>query len=196
VVFGAAFLVGLNLIWYGGWWLLAVGAASIVFGYLYTAGPFALAYNGLGDVFVLVFFGLIAVGFTFFVQTGFFAWECWAAGAAIGALAVNILTVNNYRDRETDARSGKRTLAVRFGPRFALGEYVVMGIVAFAVPLIFFRQGYGWGILLPWVLIPVKGILFHRLRRAKGREANAILGRTAALLLGYGLLFSVALGIS
>ncbi len=191
LVFGAAFLVGIQLVWYGGWWLIGVGSASILFGYLYTAGRYALAYNGLGDIFVFVFFGLVAVGFTFYVQTGFFAWEAWAAGAAVGALAVNILTVNNYRDRETDARSGKRTLAVRFGRRFALGEYLAMGVVAFAVPVFFFWQGYRATILLPWLLLPVLARLFLKLRKAKGREANAVLAKTAALLLGYGALFSV-----
>lgn len=196
VVFGAAFLVGVNLVWYGGWWLMAVGAASILFGYLYTAGRYALAYNGLGDVFVFVFFGLVAVGFTFYVQTGFFAWEGWVAGVAVGALAVNILTVNNYRDWETDARSGKRTLAVRFGRRFALAEYAAMGALAFAVPFVFFGRGYGAAVLLPCLLLPGLVVLFFRLRKAKGRAANAVLGKTAGLLLGYGALFSLGVLIS
>lgn len=123
-VFVAAFVTGLTLLGYGGWPLLIIGLASIFCGVAYTGGPYPLGYNGLGDVFVFVFFGLVAVGATYYVQAGMISSEAWIIGAGIGALAANILVVNNYRDVETDARAGKRTLVVRFGRRFAKAQFI------------------------------------------------------------------------
>ena len=112
ITFLLAFCVGLGLIPFGGWWLLLVGITSIFCGYAYTAGPFPLAYVGLGDVFVMVFFGLVAVCCTFFVQAGYFSIETILAASAIGGLSTNLLVVNNLRDIETDRLAHKRTLAV------------------------------------------------------------------------------------
>lgn len=197
IAFVLAFLVGINLVFYGGWWLVGVGVASIIFGLAYTAGPFPLAYNGLGDLFVFVFFGWIAVIFTFYVQTGVFAGEAWLAGAAVGALATNILVVNNARDRETDVRAGKNTLVVRFGRRFALIQYATSVVIAAAVPVIFWSLGYGEWILLPLLFLPPAGVLLHRFRVAdSGAESGAVLGKTGAILMIYGLLFSVGLLLS
>ena len=135
LVFVLAFAVGLTLLRYGGWPLLVVGVVSIACGVAYTGGPFPLGYHGLGDVFVFVFFGLVAVGATFFVQAGHLGTEVWLAGAAIGALAANILVVNNYRDAETDAKAGKRTLVVRFGKSFARAQFAAAHGVALVVML-------------------------------------------------------------
>ncbi|OHE82967.1 MAG: 1,4-dihydroxy-2-naphthoate octaprenyltransferase, partial [Verrucomicrobia bacterium RIFCSPLOWO2_12_FULL_64_8] len=115
LTFGLAFVVGSSLIAWGGWWLVAIGLASIVSGVAYTGGPWPLGYLGLGDLFVFVFFGLVAVGATFYVQAGQVSNDVLHAAAAVGALVTNILLVNNYRDAETDAAAGKRTLVVRFG---------------------------------------------------------------------------------
>ncbi len=134
-VFAAAFCVGLTLLRYGGWPLLAIGVASIASGLAYTGGPWPLGYRGLGDVFVFVFFGLVAVGATFFVQTGRVTVAALAAAAGVGALASNILLVNNYRDADTDARADKRTLVVRLGRPFARGQFTVALILALAVPV-------------------------------------------------------------
>jgi 1,4-dihydroxy-2-naphthoate octaprenyltransferase len=134
-VFTLAFAAGLTLLGYGGWPLLVIGVASIVCGIAYTGGPWPLGYNGLGDVFVFVFFGLVAVGATYFVQAGVITPEAWIIGAGIGALAANILVVNNYRDVETDAHAGKRTLVVRFGRRFARGQFVCAHGIAFGALL-------------------------------------------------------------
>lgn len=123
-VFALAFAVGLTLLGLGGWPLLAVGVASIVCGVAYTGGPYPLGYNGLGDVFVFIFFGLVAVGATYFVQAGVITTDAWIIGTGIGGLAANILVVNNYRDAETDAKAGKRTLVVRFGRRFARTQFI------------------------------------------------------------------------
>jgi 1,4-dihydroxy-2-naphthoate octaprenyltransferase len=135
LVFALAFAVGLTLLRYGGWPLLVVGVVSIASGLAYTGGPFPLGYHGLGDVFVFIFFGLVAVGVTFFVQAGRMSAEALLAGAAVGVLAANILLVNNYRDAETDAKAGKRTLVVRFGKSFARAQFAVAHGVALAVML-------------------------------------------------------------
>jgi 1,4-dihydroxy-2-naphthoate polyprenyltransferase len=100
---------------YGGPWLLVVGLASIACGVAYTGGPYPLAYHGWGDVFVFIFFGLVAVTMTYFVQAGTITAGAWVLGAGIGALATTILVVNNYRDEPTDRHAGKRTTTVRFG---------------------------------------------------------------------------------
>lgn len=192
--FVLAFLVGVNLVVYGGWWLVIVGASSILCGLAYTAGPFPLAYNSLGDLFVFIFFGLVAVGFTFYVQTNFFATEVWLAGAAIGALAVNILVVNNLRDRETDARAGKNTLVVRFGPAFGLIQYVAGLALAAVAPVVLFLLGHGAGVLLPLILAPAGVLLVAHLKRASsGPDFNLALARTGFFLLAYGISLSAGL---
>ncbi len=136
LVFALAFGVGLTLLHYGGWPLLVVGVVSILCGLAYTGGPFPLGYHGLGDIFVFVFFGLVAVGATFFVQTGHWGANALIAGAAVGALATNILVANNYRDAETDAKAGKRTLVVRFGKPFAHVQFALQHGVALAAVLL------------------------------------------------------------
>ena len=133
-VFAAAFLTGLTLLGYGGWPLLVIGVASIACGVAYTGGPYPLAYHGWGDVFVFVFFGLVAVGATAFVQTGRLTAAAWVAGAGIGALATNILVANNYRDVETDAKAGKRTLLVRWGRGYGRFQFAAAHATAAAVP--------------------------------------------------------------
>ena len=191
-VFAVAFVGGLSLIAWGGPWLLAVGVASIACGVAYTGGPWPLGYNGLGDVFVFVFFGLVAVGATFFVQAGEITFDALLAGAAIGLLAANILVVNNYRDAETDAAAGKRTLVVRFGRGFARRQFEFSLIVALVIPVVFFaRGGYGAWCLLPLLVGPVTWGHARRLRKSETpAERIALLGDTGKLLAGYAVLFS------
>lgn len=197
VTFVMAFVVGSQLLFYGGWWLVGVGLASILFGLAYTAGPFPLAYNGLGDVFVFIFFGWVAVVFTFYVQTGFWVGELWLAGSAIGALATNILVINNARDRLTDEAAGKRTLVVRYGRRFAIVQYGLSIVVAAAVPVLFWAMGFGGAILLPLLSIIPSGVLWWQFARAGSPvEYGRILGKTGAVLMLYGLLFSIGLWVS
>ncbi len=149
----AAFLVGLTLIPYGGWWLLAVGIASVACAWLYTGGPLPLAYNGLGDVFVVLFFGFIAVGCTYYVQTGVVVSDVLLLGLGCGLLVNNILIVNNYRDLEEDRQAKKRTLIVLFGRRFGLVAYLLSSIFAGGVVVFYWWSGYG--ILLLIALLPV-----------------------------------------
>ncbi|MDE0820739.1 MAG: 1,4-dihydroxy-2-naphthoate octaprenyltransferase [Opitutales bacterium] len=123
IILGLAFLVGAGLLPYGGWKLLLVGTVSILCALIYTGGPFPLAYLGLGDFFVVGFFGIVAVGFTHFVQARFFSLNTFLAGLAVGLVVNNLLVVNNYRDVEEDCRSDKKTLAVRFGRKFSLWQF-------------------------------------------------------------------------
>ena len=143
LVLGLALLPGLYLVWIGGMPILLVGVASLVCAVAYTGGPFPLAYHGLGDLFVFLFFGLVAVGGTFWVQALSFGPEVLLAGAGMGALSTAILVVNNLRDLETDERAGKRTLAVRLGhagTKFELLFLAMMGFVTPVVGILF----YGW----------------------------------------------------
>jgi len=193
-VLGVAFLVGLLLVREGGWVLLAVGVVSIVCAIAYTGGPFPLGYNGLGDLFVFVFFGLVAVGATCFVQTHRLAPDALVAGAGIGLLAANILVANNYRDAETDARAGKRTLVVRFGRRFAVWQYALSHTLALACPVLLLVTGHHWPVLFPLVLAPLAARLTRRLSRSRDpAEQVALLGATAGYLAAYGVLLSAGL---
>lgn len=129
-----AFLTGVYLVWVGGWPVAAIGLVSMLMGVCYTGGPYPLSYNGLGDVFVFVFFGLVATATTYYVQAGFWSPDAILAGAGLGAMSTAMLVVNNLRDRETDGAAGKRTLAVRFGDRFTVAQYFVCLAGAVAVP--------------------------------------------------------------
>jgi 1,4-dihydroxy-2-naphthoate octaprenyltransferase len=194
---GLAFLVGLPLAVASGWGLVPVGVLCIAACLAYTGGPFPLAYNGLGDVFVLVFFGFVAVLFTAFVQCGAFPFSAWAGGLACGLLAVNILLVNNARDMETDAAANKRTTVVRFGRRFARVLYPVNFSVAAGVPVLLFAAGgfRAW-VLLPLAVVPLAAALsagFWRVREPV--HYNAFLGRTAGVLLLYAVLLAGGIGI-
>lgn len=187
-----AFLVGLLLIREGGWILLPIGVASVVCAVAYTGGPYPLGYNGLGDVFVFIFFGLVAVGATFFVQAHTLTPAVMLAAAAVGLLAANILVANNYRDAETDAKAGKRTLVVRFGRRFALWQYGLSALFALACPVVLFLLGWRWPVLLAVALMPLGVRLTHRLGAStEPAEQIALLGATARFLALYGVLLSV-----
>jgi 1,4-dihydroxy-2-naphthoate octaprenyltransferase len=168
---------------------------SIVCALAYTGGPYPLGYNGLGDVFVFLFFGLVAVTVTFFVQTGRMPGvDVWLVGAALGVLAANILVANNYRDVATDAKAGKRTLVVRFGRRFARWQYGLSSGAALAVPVLLVMRGGGWTLLAPLVLAPWAWSLSRRLRDAVSPlEQIAVLADTAKLLAAYGVLLSAGL---
>lgn len=190
-VFAAAFAVGLGLLAWGGPWLLAIGIASIVCGVAYTGGPWPLAYLGLGDVFVFLFFGLVAVGGTYFVQAGRLTLDAVLAGIPIGLLAANILVVNNYRDVETDAVANKRTLVVRLGRRAARWQFGLSLVIALAMPVVFFRREHGWPCLLPLAVAPLAWVHARRLRESKTPgELIALLGATGRLLALYALLFA------
>ena len=195
-VFAAGFLTGLPLLAFGGWPLLVIGLASIACGFAYTGGSYPLGYNGLGDVFVFVFFGLVAVGATYFVQTEVLTTDVWLIGTGIGALAANILVVNNYRDVETDARAGKRTLVVRWGRRFARGQFVAAHIIAVAVLLAIGVDDWDPLVLGGAVALcsAVSWLQTRRLARASTpEELIRLLGATGLYLAGYALILAIGL---
>jgi 1,4-dihydroxy-2-naphthoate octaprenyltransferase len=193
-VFAGAFLLGLTLIHWGGPWLIAVGAASILSGIAYTGGPWPLGYHGLGDVFVFFFFGLVAVGTTYYVQAGEVSRTAIVVAVPIGLLAANILVVNNYRDAATDAAAGKRTLVVRFGRGFARAQFAASLVVSLLLPLLLWSRGYSPAVLLPWLLLPMGWKDYRRLRDAQGPAALiALLGDTGRLLVLYALLLGAGL---
>lgn len=194
--FGVAMLFGLYLTATVGWPIVAIGIASILAGIAYTGGPWPLGYHGLGDVFVLAFFGFVAVCGTAFVQLDSVpALAIWAS-LPVGALATAIIVVNNLRDRPTDARAGKRTLAVRLGRRGAIVEYALLLAVAYAVPVGLAMCSHDPWRALPAVTLP---LAVRRLRdlvgAVSGPEFNACLAATAQLLLLHGMLFAIGLVI-
>jgi 1,4-dihydroxy-2-naphthoate polyprenyltransferase len=195
VVFALSLLIGAYLTWVAGPIILAIGLVSIVSAIAYTGGPYPLGYNGLGDVFVFVFFGLVAVCGSVFVQTGDVpALGLWCS-LPVGALATAILVVNNLRDCEQDARVGKRTLAVRWSPRAVVYEYWLLLALAYAVPLFLATSSAGGRfVLLPLLTLPLGRKLMRAVASERGRDLNARLAGTAKLLLLFGLLF--ALGIA
>lgn len=195
VVFALATLVGVYLTSVAGPAIVAIGTASILSAIAYTGGPYPLGYHGLGDLFVMIFFGFVAVCGTAYVQALEVPPLAWAAAVPIGALATDILVVNNLRDRETDARAGKRTLAVRWGRRGALAEYVGLMAAAYLVPVGLPVCGAtGPSVLLPWVTLPLAVRLARAVSVDTGRALNASLVGTARLVFLFGVSF--ALGIA
>jgi 1,4-dihydroxy-2-naphthoate octaprenyltransferase len=198
LVFGLAVLVGLYLATRGGWPIVVVGVASILCGVLYTGGPYPLGYRGLGDVFVLVFFGPVAVAGTYWVQALELDWRPIVAGLGPGLISTAILAVNNLRDRETDAKAGKRTLAVRLGVTFTRVEFSTAVVLACLAPLVFLAAGAaGWGMLLP-LLTLIAAIPVHRTvwADADGATLNAALADTGKLLMLYAVLFCIGWHLS
>lgn len=194
VAFGLALLLGLYLTWVGGWPLLAIGVASIVSGIAYTGGPFPLGYNGLGDVFAFVFFGFVAVCGSVLLNLGHVTPLAWTAAVPAGALITAILVVNNVRDRDTDARAGKRTLAVRWGRQAVLVEYWLLLVAAYAVPVVLWLRGaLGPWTLLPWLTLPLALYLAREIGRREGRALNPVLVSTAKLVTVFGVLFAVGI---
>lgn len=192
--FGLAFLTGTYLVWVGGWPIVIIGLASLLAGYSYTGGPFPLAYNGLGDLFVLVFFGFVAVMGTYYVQAGTVSPATWWASVPVGAIGTALLVVNNQRDVSTDVKAGKRTLVVRFGTTLGKAEYVLLLLVAFLVPCVMFALGLkGPWVFLPLVSAPLAMPPLKRMLREQGAALNPALGATARLQLVFGLLFALGL---
>ena len=191
-------LTGAYLTWVGGWPILVLGVLSIICAIAYTAGPFPLGYLGLGDVFVMLFFGFGAVAGTYFVQAGTVPEHVWPWCWAVGALATAILVVNNLRDRVGDASVGKRTLAVRFGASFARLQYTLLVVSAFAVPGYSYLSISGscnteaWIALCPLVVLPLGIMLIYKVWATDGEALNPLLGQTAGLELLFCLLATVS----
>lgn len=191
LAFAAAVICGIPLVVHGGMPLIVIGVASLVAGYAYTAGPFPLAYHGWGDFFVILFFGVIAVGGSYFLQTGTMSIQALLAGVSVGSLAAVLIAVNNLRDRQGDLQSGKRTLAVRFGVRFARVEIAMLALAPFAIGVYWLPRGLPLAFLLPLLALPLAVAIIRSARRDSGRELNRTLGKAAALHALHGILFSL-----
>jgi 1,4-dihydroxy-2-naphthoate polyprenyltransferase len=198
VAFGVAVAAGLYLAAEAGWELLVVGAASILAGVLYTGGPRPYGYEGLGELFVFVFFGLVAVAGSYYVQTEELRWEAFALAVPIGLLAAAILVVNNVRDIETDRRAGKRTLAVKLGRDHARVLFTAMVVLAFGAP----AATWAFGGLTAWLLLtlaalPLAPPLIETVSsRTDGPALNGALAATGRLLAAFSLLLSAGVLLS
>ncbi|MEQ9092375.1 MAG: 1,4-dihydroxy-2-naphthoate polyprenyltransferase [Balneola sp.] len=190
-----AFVFGLYLVWIGGTIVLIIGLFSLLFGVLYTGGPFPLGYNGLGDLFVFIFFGIVAVMTTYYVNTLDWSMDTFWASLAVGALCTNILVVNNLRDVEQDKIAGKKTLGVIFGETVLKVEYTLMLLLAFAIPPHFYFQlDYKVWIFLPFLILPLA--LLHTKTiwtETEKRNLNQQLEKTAKFMTLFGFLFSIGI---
>ena len=206
LTFAAAILVGTYLVYVGGVPILVVGLVSVASGIAYTGGPYPLGYHGLGDLFVFVFFGVVAVTGAYYVQAvtvlasgipigvpeGSVSTASVVASLPIAAIATNILVVNNVRDREEDATTGKRTLAVRFGYTVSRVQYAALFVLAYAVPVWFFARNGEPDVLLPLLSVPLAVSLTRTLfTRTDGEALNPALSRTGQLLALYAALFGL-----
>lgn len=196
--FGVAVLAGAYLIAVAGWALLLVGAASILAGVLYTGGPRPYGYEGLGEVFVFLFFGIVAVAGSFFVQVKHLNWEAFALAVPVGLLAAGILVVNNVRDIDTDRRAGKRTLAVRLGRARTRALFASIVYAAFLLTPITWLFGplKPW-VLLPWLTLTLAAQVVRVVRnQTDGSSLNEALARTGLLQLIFCVLLSAGLLLS
>ncbi len=194
LAFAAATLAGLYLTAVAGWPVVAFGLASIASGIAYTGGPYPLGYHGLGDVFVMIFFGFVAVCGTAFVQVGSVPALAVYASLPVGALATAILVVNNVRDRDTDVKAGKRTLVVRWGRRAGVAEYALLLALAYLTPIYLWLSAQASSaVLLPLLSAPMAWTQWRVLVTTEGPALNPCLARTAQILLVFGLLFAVGL---
>jgi 1,4-dihydroxy-2-naphthoate polyprenyltransferase len=198
ISFGIAVLAGAYLIAVAGWELLLVGAASILAGVLYTGGPRPYGYEGLGEVFVFLFFGIVAVAGSFFVQVEYLNWEAFALAVPVGLIAAAILVVNNVRDIDTDRRAGKRTLAVRLGRERTRTMYAVIVYLAYLLTPATWAFGplRAW-VMLPWLSLPLAAAVVRTVRnRTDGTSLNAALARNGLLQLTFCVLLAAGLLLS
>ncbi len=196
ISFGLATLGGIGLTFLAGWPIVAIGTLSIASGIAYTGGPYPLGYHGLGDVFVIVFFGFVAVCGAAWVFAGAIPPVAWLASLSVGALATAILVVNNVRDERSDRAAGKRTLVVRFGSRWGRAEYGALLALAYVSPALMWALNMtGPAPLLCWLTAPWAGWLVRRVASDNGRALNPSLVGTARLLLGFGVLLAVGIAL-
>lgn len=186
--FAVAAICGIPLMVRGGWPILAIGVFSILAAYAYTGGPYPLAYHGLGEVFVMVFFGLVAVEGSYYVQRLMFSRDALFGGFSCGALAVVLLAINNYRDLASDRVNHKMTLAARFGKRFAIGEIEWSAMLAY-LSLIVLAYLRDWHLLVALLSMPLAILVVHNAKHAEGRELNRTLAMAGALQWAFAILF-------
>jgi 1,4-dihydroxy-2-naphthoate octaprenyltransferase len=191
ICFGLAALCGIPLVIRGGWPIVIIGIASILAAYGYTGGPYPLAYHGMGELFVLLFFGFIAVAGSYYVQRLTVGSTVWIAGLAVGCLAAVLLAINNLRDVVADRASAKQTLAVLFGERFAIAEIAFCASVPFLCVVAIAGLSGNWLLLIVLVEFPLAIALIARVRVRRGAELNRSLAMAGALQWAFGILFVI-----
>ena len=198
LTFGVAVLAGVYLIVVAGWELLLVGAASILAGVLYTGGPRPYGYEGLGELFVFLFFGIVAVAGSFFVQLRHLDWEAFALAVPVGLIAAGLLVVNNVRDIDTDRRAGKRTLAVRLGrDRTRIMFAIVLGLAYLLTPVTWLFGPLEPWLFLPWLTLPLAARVIGIVHtRTDGASLNGALAQTGLLQLIFCTLLAAGLLLS
>lgn len=183
--------VGFCLLFYSGLEMIPIGILCILFAFLYTAGPYPLAYHGWGDVLVIFFFGFVPVGCTYYVMCHDWTWNVTITSLACGLIIDTLLMVNNYRDREQDAQSGKRTIVVRLGANAGQRLYLFLGLAAAWLCLLFIANGHLWAALLPQIYILPHFITWRKMVKInRGKELNSILGETSRNMLLFGILLT------
>jgi 1,4-dihydroxy-2-naphthoate octaprenyltransferase len=198
VSFGLAVLAGIYLIVVAGWLLLAIGAASILAGVLYTGGPRPYGYAGLGEAFVFLFFGVVAVAGSYYVQVTHLQWEAFALSVPVGLLAAAILVVNNVRDIDSDRRGGKRTLAVKLGRERTRMMFAAAVYTSYPLALVTWLAGplRAW-VALSWLSLPLAAALVRIVRtKTDGPSLNGALARSGMLQLCFCVLLSAGLLLS
>jgi 1,4-dihydroxy-2-naphthoate octaprenyltransferase len=187
-----AFLLGIPLVLQGGWPIVVVGLVSLAMGYAYTGGPFPLAYRGFGDLFVILFFGLVAVGGVYYLQTGEYGTAAAVMGLQIGCLATVLIAINNLRDLDQDKLVAKRTLAVRLGPRRGRLEVALLIAIAFGLSLYWWIHGYLLAFALPWVAFPLALRLIRAVWKTPASPVfNKFLAQAALVHMLFGVLLSL-----
>ncbi|MGE0764457.1 MAG: prenyltransferase, partial [Bdellovibrionales bacterium] len=189
-----AFIFGVPLVVVGGLPIVVIGLVSLAMTYAYTGGPYPLAYRGLGDLFVFLFFGLIAVGGMVLLHIGRWPVDAMVAGAQTGLLGTVLIAINNFRDHQQDLKVGKWTLAARFGARFARTEIICLLITAYALCFWWLWTGRVWAMALPLLSLPLafkvaRGVLNHE----PSPIFNRFLGQAAGTQLVFGTLLALGL---
>ena len=184
--------IGCTMLFFGPWWLMLVGATIALFALGYSAGPYPLSHHGLGDVAVVIFFGIVPVTFTCYLQTGTFDHRTLLTSLAVGLLAANVLIVNNYRDMEDDKAVNKNTTVVIFGRKVMGWCYMLAGVAAMAAmtPVWIELRLWSLPIVLVYIVLHLKN--WQYLKKAQGAALNPLLGKTAVTLLVFSLLFLIA----
>lgn len=198
VAFGIAILFGIPLVLQGGWPILVLGLFSLLFGFLYTGGPYPLSHMGLGEMFVFLFFGLGAVGGSYYIQTLTFDFSVFITSLPIGFLCAVLMMINNLRDREQDQKSGKKTLAVRWGVSFSCFQIALLIFLSFLITALFWGIGGSmWVAFLPCLALPQAFFLVFQIYTHKPSAFyNSLLAQSSLLFMTFGCLLSLALFLS
>ena len=187
-------ILGVIILFFSGLEMIPVGLLCILFAFLYTAGPYPLAYHGWGDVLVIIFFGFVPVGCTYYTMCHDWTWSVTIACMASGLVSDLLLMLNNYRDRDQDKIRGKKTLVVRFGALAGRWMYLSLGLIACMLCLLFVITGHLWAAILPQLfLVPHLNTWQHMVKINKGKELNKVLGETARNIALFGILLSLGL---